>query len=518
MRLNVKHSTNCMMNSSNPYDTRTLDFVPIGCAYDEEISPPVTSVVADQYAEQIWCGHQDGRIISYTFPELNKYCAIQAHKNECAVVDLIDIESGILSLSSGGVKLHTKGGVPICSFGDDLKEDQKIKFADLVCMKLSHVADNYGNSAERLYVSGESDSIFGFDLNYPSIAIREITLPTEGKSKFIQMEMFSSTTLCLVRDNGKISFVDLRSKYPVEGNTLHPYDGNGIVNQVALQGKNLAVCGMRTTFGSNPQPDQYIQLYDLRMNRGQLGVPRLKTPLRFAGRSSGPAMLAFTNDRPSSLVAVGQDGTCQTFSLQYHAMPTHPTTLGSGDPMSPIVSMNLSQNGQVLLLGDMSGFTYVNATVNTTDLDPPVVSLYGWRPEVPVSKPPPPPALIDPHLMATHPPMADPTASFSFLPQLPLQYQYEAGLLSQFDTPLMHLTETGASVVPCNILDKTVHHGLYLLECAQGHFDWYKCAWMGYVGILRSYLRIPVHAFNTDTLTFTNTRMHTHTTHEFTQK
>ena len=443
------------MTSSNPYDTRALDFLPIGCAYDEETSSPVTSVVADQYAEQIWCGHQDGRIISYTFPELNKYCAIQAHNNKQAVVSLVDVESGILSLSSGALKMHTKGGVPICSFGSDLKEDQKIKFTDLVCMKLSHVTDNYGNSSGHIYVAGEKDCIFAFDLNYPSIAIREIDLPTEGNSKLRQMDMFGSTTLCLVRDNGKMSFLDLRSKYPVEGNVLQPYNDHGIINHVALQGKNLAVCGMRTTFGSNPQPDQYIQMYDLRMNRGQLGVPRLNTPLRFAGRSSGPAMLALTNDRPGSVVAVGQDGTCQAFSLQYHAAPTHPTTLGSGDPMSPIGCMDLSKSGRVLLLGDMSGFTYVNAT----GLDPPVVSLYGWRPEVASSKPPPPPALIDPHHMATHPPMADSAALINFLPQLPLQYQYEAGLLSEFDTPLMHLTETGASVVPCNLLDKTIHHG-----------------------------------------------------------
>ena len=429
-----------------------MDFVPVGYVYDEASPSPVTSVVADQYAEQIWCGHQDGRIISYTFPELNKYCAIQAHSNKQPVMGLADVENGIISMSNVGVKMHTKGGVPICSFGSDFTKDQKIKFTDLTCMKLSNDVDNYGNSSSYLYAAGKKSSIFAFDINYPSMALRDISLSTD--SEVIQLEMFGSTTLCVVR-HGKISFIDMRAPYTVESNTLRPYD-NGIISDVALEGKNLAVCGMRAIPGSSsPQPDQYIQLYDIRMTRGQLGAPRLMTPLRFAGRNSGPAMLALTNDRPGSVLAVGRDGTCQSFSLQYHALPTHPTTLGSGDPMSPIGCMNLSKSGSVLLLGDMSGFTFVNAT----GLESPMVSLYGWRPEVPPAQAPPPPARFDPRQIAPHPPMADVAAAMNFLPQFPLQYQYEAGLLSDFDTPLMRLTETGTSMVPCTILEKTIHKG-----------------------------------------------------------
>jgi hypothetical protein len=86
----------------------------IACVAQQRVNDAVSHVVFDPLLELIWTASSTGSLHSYLCPSLEKYTVFGAHST--AVIGLLAAAEGIVSLSSGCVRMHTRGGLSILNF------------------------------------------------------------------------------------------------------------------------------------------------------------------------------------------------------------------------------------------------------------------------------------------------------------------------------------------------------------------------------------------------------------------
>jgi hypothetical protein len=98
---------------------------------------------------------EQGSLHSYLCPSLEKYTVFGAHST--AVIGLLAAAEGIVSLSSGCVRMHTRGGLSILNFRDK-------GFFDMLC------CDWERPGAKRMLIGHTSAKISVLDLSTSCIA------------------------------------------------------------------------------------------------------------------------------------------------------------------------------------------------------------------------------------------------------------------------------------------------------------------------------------------------------------
>ena len=133
--------------ASNPYDVQAAQYEPREYVLDEPWYQPCTAVATDPQQELVWVGYADGRMASFRYPSVRPYTAFRAHIDAAAshsggasgvvaVTQILPTESGTLSLSSGRINVHRRGGVYV----QELFQPRGDRFVGLRCICLLYTS------------------------------------------------------------------------------------------------------------------------------------------------------------------------------------------------------------------------------------------------------------------------------------------------------------------------------------------------------------------------------------------
>lgn len=239
----------------------------------------VTTVAFDPWEEIIWAGMDNGRVVAYTVPGMERYTAFHANTTETRQV-LVDQE-GILALSEQNIRCFSRGGLSVL----DITEPNIQGFT---CMSWLDAASG------TLLVGGNNPVLGMLDITTGGL-LREMPL-TCG----LQTIKRSRAVWC-GHTNGTVTLLDprtLRTEHTLDAHT-------GSLNDCDSKGDLLVTCGCSSRAGQL-FVDPLVRVYDVRTMRS---LPPIAFP-------TGPSMLKFHPKFYSTVVIVSQNGQFQLCDVQ----------------------------------------------------------------------------------------------------------------------------------------------------------------------------------------------------------
>eukprot|EP00117_Sycon_ciliatum_P038315 scpid24822/ scgid28493/ PAB-dependent poly(A)-specific ribonuclease subunit 2; Inactive ubiquitin carboxyl-terminal hydrolase 52 len=274
-----------------------------------------TAVTFDPLEELVWTANTGGYISSHHSTELAKYSSYATTHEP--VAGLAALASGILSVGSNAVRLHSRQGV--CHY--TVKNEN---FEHLVCLTESQ-------SGSAAWVSG-GQSISALD-----ISTGTITNTGACSSDHIVLRNNQDRFICAGTSSGKVILHD-----PSSLRVVHSMDPHGgTINDIDVAGNTLVTCGW-----SQRAMERHLMVYDLRMLKSM--VP-YQLPI-------APCVVRFVPAYSTSLLALDQTGTflvCNpNGASSVDAMAQYELPL---DSQVAYYTAAFSSNSHYLAFGDTSG-------------------------------------------------------------------------------------------------------------------------------------------------------------------
>jgi len=310
----------------------------------------VTSLAFDPSCELLWSGYDSGRVTATFFPgssvdstpeqERNmlayqrrdgwasKYCSFRAF--DSAVLEVLPLSSRVLALSRDSARIHSRGGLPYCSF-KPLSLAGGAGNSAISCGATFQPSGGLMRGVDENYLflgtsSPTSDGALPcpvFDLQNPGVGPL-VSIDTGGIStRCVEACPAAASFLYLGGADGKIRLVDPSLRSTTVQHTLDAHSGGVRSLSVTADGTALLSSGYtaRPVNPYDPQspvtvhPDPLLRVFDMRMLRQapplSLTIPGAPVAARFLPTGGGDG----NSPGPSFLAATG-DGTMQSLSLQ----------------------------------------------------------------------------------------------------------------------------------------------------------------------------------------------------------
>lgn len=243
-------------------------------------SSGITALTFDPTYELLWSGYDSGRVTATFFPgsaastpqqELvqqayqqrdgwaSKYCSFQSF-HDTAVLEVLPLPSRVLSLSHDTVRLHSRGGLPLCSFKPlaMCQAGGAVKGA-ISCGASFQPSGGLMRAASEVYLlvgtSAPSPTAAPpcpvFDLQRPGVGAL-LSFDTGGVSTTCVQACSAATAfLSLGGQDGKIRLLDPSLRSAAVHHTLEAHSGPVRCLSVLEDGSALLSCGF-TARALNP--------------------------------------------------------------------------------------------------------------------------------------------------------------------------------------------------------------------------------------------------------------------------
>eukprot|EP00752_Nemacystus_decipiens_P004347 g3971.t1 len=421
--------------------------------YEERAS--VTAVEFDPLEELLWAGHSDGRLTSYSQPDMAKHSSVAAHRHgnlrgqpagpDGSILALAAFQQGVLSLSSSAVRLHSRGCLLRATFSG-VAEIPGVRgipptqhhAENMTCCALNSPSTLMGmgtDSSSRVTVgtSGGGSVVGGTEGGSPPSLlqldpvsglrlVKAVGLPREAGVT----SMARGAMLAVGCDDGRIRLLDPRLRSgsvehvlkahtgPVQAVAVTPTDGVKIVS-VGMTSKSLNPYD--TSAPTELFGDPVVRVFDARMP-GRPGPP-----LQFS-MLGAPRMVRFLADESLALATssgqflLSKEPFTDTPSLEFFHVTDEQ---GSGEALTCLA---VASSGDGIALGSASG-----ACIQMGNGDKDIRANLSSRP-VEGPERPAPPAKVYVHPCDDH----APPASKYVMRQTPKEAQLTGALSSSFTT------------------------------------------------------------------------------------
>ncbi|KAH9536486.1 hypothetical protein CY35_16G002500 [Sphagnum magellanicum] len=302
----------------------------IACVAQQRVNDAVSHVVFDPHLELIWTASSTGSLHSYLCPSLEKYTVFGAHST--AVLGLLAAAEGIVSLSSGCVRMHTRGGLSILNFRDK-------GFFDMLCCDWERPgAERPG--AKRMLIGHTSAKISVLDLSTSCIAT---TFPA---GQGIAVLRSNGRLVACGGMSGDIVLKDLRTMKAEHTIDAHP----GKISSLDLKGDLLVSCGLAPRRG-RVYCDSVIKVFDIRQQVRPL------TNIPFA---PGATTLRFQPKFSSIVLATSASGAFLLTDVQGGGIDFQGYQVNCDT--DALLASDVSSSGELLGFGDSGGYVHVWGT------------------------------------------------------------------------------------------------------------------------------------------------------------
>ena len=259
----------------NPYDTQAASYVPREFVFDDPWFQPCTAIAVDTQQELVWTGFEDGRLSSWRFPSMKRYTAFPANFDNTAVLQIIPMAAGILSISQTRIGVHSRGGV----FKQPLLQATKENFSDVRCGEMFRNR----NLVVATGVQGDQDGAAPRQLHFFDLAYSGLAVQTSPQMESCVNAMTFKKYLYAGCADGHVLIYDTRIGLDSAVQTIF-HAQKGKIRDIAIRNNMVVTCGMsegqplsyRNQYrvhlvdddGESPDPD--VNVFDTRMIQVQL--------------------------------------------------------------------------------------------------------------------------------------------------------------------------------------------------------------------------------------------------------
>ncbi|CDK24431.1 unnamed protein product [Kuraishia capsulata CBS 1993] len=209
------------------------------------VTPPAaTQILFDDSEELIWISNSTGHISSFSDLGIAPYTKFRAH--ETAVIQMLNHQKGILSLSNDSLSLTSRTGVPI----------YRMPLSGLSCMAYT------SNTQNELLVGGSKGELIKVDTNK---GIVTNTIPYEHSAILMA---YGAKQIVIGKIDGSIDVFDLRQSTVIKTFAAH----SGLLSTIHCKDNILLSCGF-TKRQDKFLADPLVNVYDIRSLRPLAPIP-----------------------------------------------------------------------------------------------------------------------------------------------------------------------------------------------------------------------------------------------------
>jgi hypothetical protein len=353
---------------------------------------PISALSFHDSSELMWVGSQTGRLTSYLHTyesNFSKYSSFRAYSEP--ILGILPIPKHIISISSGLVRMHTLGGLPVAQFKPDLT-DYNGEMRELTCGTLFEPSGGLfrAEAQKYLFLGSSSNLAYAYDLNFQGdpLVVFDLDVPTTS----IQS---SVTFLSVGGADGKIRLLDpsLRTN-----SVQHIVDAhNGGISSFSLHadGMSLISCGFQSrsinpydihspvvvTIPPSPHsldiysqyhPDPTVKIFDMRMLR-QIAHLALAIPppcfVKFLPRNDdldlnlGVLAVSPNGYIQSVFLTPSYEPIMETLQIQYATLNNPQEETVPLSETDEVAVVNVSSNGQLIGVGSVMGVLSLHASI-----------------------------------------------------------------------------------------------------------------------------------------------------------
>ena len=280
---------------------------------------PASAIAFDDLQELLWIGTDQGRIVSYHSPRLQKYTSIQAHLKEGAVRQILVCEKGVLSISARSVHLINRRGLTQWHLSDP-------SMTELRCMAFT------ANPA-LLMVAGCQSTFYIIDIEK---GVLISTHPAQASYTLLK----KCRHLCAATDDGVIHVLDATTYTILQKWKAH----SGAVNDMDARHDYLVTCGFSVRSMGAPMVDPLANVYDLKTLKPLPPIPF----------HAGAAYVRLHPKLSTTSFVASNTGQMQVVDL----MNPVNVMLRQAN-VQFMLGMEIASSGDALAINDVSGWVYL---------------------------------------------------------------------------------------------------------------------------------------------------------------
>ncbi|KAI1434270.1 PAB-dependent poly(A)-specific ribonuclease subunit PAN2 [Xylaria sp. CBS 124048] len=284
---------------------------------------PVTCLGFDTTQELLWTGNEYGRVASFYGAKLQQYTSFKAHSvHDGGVLQLLFNDKGVIALTSTGVHMRNRRGIPLWSVRhDEMKELRCMTFAS--------------RGTSEILAAGEQDKMLVID------AVKgEVTkqVPTEHKYKIMRR---NSRNICAATANGAVHIIDSNNFSVLR--TWHAH--TAAINDMDAQHEFIVTCGYSLRQQGNYTPDPFVNVFDLKNMVSMSPIPF-------------PAGAAYVRMHPrmsTTIIVMSQIGQMHVVDL----MNPNTSNVRQANSLTYFSMFEIAPSGEAIVLADAECFIHL---------------------------------------------------------------------------------------------------------------------------------------------------------------